>query len=155
MAVRQNPLTQFDGKGDHLMRNPMHTRCIPQCIPDAYPEAYRGHIGTRPCMHIYIYIYIYIHMYAHTVCTLFIYLSIFHTQLLNNTNIYCNHFIIMVRALLARKPLLSLKTAECFSPVYRHACEPSRIPNMYQRHLTLYFACTSRFIKGVCSGNRV
>ena len=27
-------LTQFDGKGDHLMRTPMHT----SCIQDAYPE---------------------------------------------------------------------------------------------------------------------
>ena len=32
-ACAKTPLTQFDGKGDHLMHTPIHTRFI----PDAYP----------------------------------------------------------------------------------------------------------------------
>ena len=38
-ARAKTPLTQFDRKGEHIMRTPMHARCIPDACPDAYPDA--------------------------------------------------------------------------------------------------------------------
>ena len=66
-ACAKTPLTQFDRKGDHLIRTPMHTQCMPDAcptharsMPDAYPihtpthtpmqrsRLRSGHIGTLP-----------------------------------------------------------------------------------------------------------